>query len=64
MPIVDAGELLSRAGRGGYAVGYFEAWDMQSIEAVITAAEQERSPVIIGFGSSREATLNQYSSTK
>lgn len=33
-----------------YAVGYFEAWNMESILAVMDAAEQTNSPVIIGFG--------------
>jgi fructose/tagatose bisphosphate aldolase len=42
--------LLDRARRGGYAVGYFESWDLASLEAVIDAAEAERSSVIVGFG--------------
>jgi len=33
-----------------YAVGYFEAWNMESILAVVDAAEKMNSPVIIGFG--------------
>jgi ketose-bisphosphate aldolase len=43
-------EVLARAREGGYAVGYFEAWDSYSLEAVIEAAEAERAPVILGFG--------------
>jgi fructose-bisphosphate aldolase class II len=31
-------------------VGYFEAWDSYSLEAVIEAAEEEHAPVILGFG--------------
>jgi fructose/tagatose bisphosphate aldolase len=50
MPLVPFGELLGAARRGGYAVGYFEAWDTYSLEAVLTAAELERSPVVLGFG--------------
>jgi fructose-bisphosphate aldolase class II len=42
--------LLADALRRGYAVGYFEAWDGSSLDAVWTAAEFERSPVILGFG--------------
>ena len=34
----------------GYALGYFEAWDGYSLEAVVEAAEAERAPVIIGTG--------------
>jgi fructose/tagatose bisphosphate aldolase len=43
-------ELLAKARAGGYAVGYFEAWDTYSLEAVADAAEAERSPVVLGFG--------------
>ena len=35
---------------GGYAVGYFEAWDLYSLEAVAEAAEAENAPVILGLG--------------
>ena len=42
--------LLEDARVGGYALGYFEAWDGYSVEAVVEAAEAERAPVIIGFG--------------
>ncbi len=42
--------LLKEAQAGGYAVGYFEAWDVYSLEAVLEAAEAENSPVILGFG--------------
>jgi len=43
-------ELLHAALAGNYAVGYFEAWDQYSLEAVLEAAEECRSPVILGFG--------------
>ena len=42
--------LLKHAKSNGYAIGYFEAWDMYSFEAVLEAAEEENSPVILGFG--------------
>ena len=50
MPLVPFTDLLNDARRGGYAVGYFEAWDSYSLEAVLEAAELEHSPVILGFG--------------
>jgi ketose-bisphosphate aldolase len=50
MPILPLTSLLNDALRGGYAVGYFEAWDSYSLEAVAEAAEQENAPVILGFG--------------
>lgn len=43
-------ELLADALAGGYAVGYFEAWDIYSLEAVLEAAEAENAPIILGFG--------------
>jgi ketose-bisphosphate aldolase len=48
--IVPLSYLLAKAQEGGYALGYFEAWDSYSLEAVIEAAETENSPVILGFG--------------
>jgi fructose/tagatose bisphosphate aldolase len=48
--LVPLPDLLAAAARGGYAVGYFEAWDSYSLEAVVEAAEIEQAPVILGFG--------------
>lgn len=42
--------MMERALSEGYGLGYFEAWDSYSLEAVLEAAEEERSPVILGFG--------------
>jgi len=50
MPLVPLRSILGRARSGGYAVGYFEAWDACSLEAVLAAAEAEAAPVILGFG--------------
>jgi ketose-bisphosphate aldolase len=41
--------MLRRAIEGNYAVGYFESWNLESLQGVIDAAEQTRSPIIIGF---------------
>jgi ketose-bisphosphate aldolase len=43
-------DILAEARAGGYAVGYFEAWDLYSLEAVLDAAEAEGKPIILGFG--------------
>ncbi len=48
--LVPFKDLLADAQAGGYAVGYFEAWDGYSLEAVLEAAEAENAPVILGFG--------------
>ncbi|MFQ6076099.1 MAG: class II fructose-bisphosphate aldolase, partial [Candidatus Bathyarchaeia archaeon] len=45
-------DMLREAQRKRYAVGYFESWNLESLRAVIEAAEEERSPVIVGFSGS------------
>ncbi|MGH3626944.1 MAG: class II fructose-bisphosphate aldolase [Sciscionella sp.] len=50
MSVVSLPDLLAGAVRDRYAVGYFESWDVYSLEATIAAAEAEQSPVIIGVG--------------
>lgn len=50
MPEVPLPDLLADARRGRYAIGYFESWDLYSLEATIAAAEAEDSPAIIGIG--------------
>lgn len=47
MPFVPADELLAAADEGGYAVGAFNINNMEIIQAIIEAAEEERSPVIM-----------------
>ncbi|MEX0745096.1 MAG: class II fructose-bisphosphate aldolase [Phycisphaeraceae bacterium] len=49
MPLVPFNELMEDAERHGYAVGYFESWNLESLLAVADAAETVRSPVILGF---------------
>ena len=47
MPLVPSKELLQAADAAGYAVGAFNAVNMESAQAIFAAAEQERSPLII-----------------
>lgn len=49
MSLQSIPELLSAAQAGGYAAGYFESWNLESLQGVIDAAEETHSPVIIGF---------------
>jgi len=42
-------EMLSKAQGRRYAVGYFESWNLESTRAVVRAAEEECSPLIVGF---------------
>ena len=49
MPLVPIPQLLQAARAGGYALGYFESWNLESLQGVVDAAEQTRSPIIAGF---------------
>lgn len=49
MPLESTANLLKGCREGGYAVGYFESWDLASLQGVLDAAEQTRSPIIVGF---------------
>jgi ketose-bisphosphate aldolase len=49
MPIVSLHEILRNARREAYAVPYCESWNLESAQAVVTAAEKVRSPAIVGF---------------
>ncbi|XP_024963400.1 uncharacterized protein LOC112503631 [Cynara cardunculus var. scolymus] len=40
-------ELLAEAERGGYAVGAFNVYNLEGVEAVIAAAEEKKSPAIL-----------------
>lgn len=50
MALVTLPELLEHARAHGYAVGYFEAWDQDSLEVIAGVAERLRAPAILGFG--------------
>jgi len=49
MSRVAFSRLMKDAEARGYAVGYFESWNMESLCAVADAAEAARAPVILGF---------------
>ena len=49
MPLVSMSRLLADAASGGYAVCYCEAWNLESLRAVVQAAEVTHSPIIAGF---------------
>ena len=46
--LVSATEMLKKAKAGHYAVGQFNINDLEWTKAVLTAAEELRSPVILG----------------
>lgn len=49
MPLESIDRLMRCCREGKYAVGYFESWNLESLQGVLDAAEQTRSPVMIGF---------------
>jgi len=50
MTLHSLSSILHNAIIGNYAVGYFESWDSYSFEAILETAEEEKSPIIMGFG--------------
>src|SRR3984957_7608099 len=49
MSLESIDRMMRAAQDQRYAVGYFESWNLDSLQGVIEAAEQTRSPIIIGF---------------
>lgn len=47
MPLVDSKKMLTDARKGGYAVGAFNAENMEMVKAIIAAAEELKAPVMI-----------------
>jgi fructose-bisphosphate aldolase, class II len=47
MPLVSMRQLLDEAAKGGYGVGAFNVNDMEQIQAIMEAAKETKSPVII-----------------
>ncbi|NLV91012.1 MAG: class II fructose-bisphosphate aldolase [Firmicutes bacterium] len=47
MSLVSLQSILTAADRGGYAVGAFNAFNVETTQAVVAAAEAEKSPVIL-----------------
>lgn len=48
MPLVSMTEMLNRAKENGYAVGQFNLNNLEFTQAILQAAEEEKSPVILG----------------
>ena len=47
MPLISAKVILDDANKNGYAVGAFNVNNMEFLQAIFTAADSEKSPVII-----------------
>jgi len=48
MPLVSMKEMLIKAKKEGYAVGQFNINNLEFTQAILQAAEEEKSPVILG----------------
>jgi len=48
MPLVSMTEMLNKAKEGKYAVGQFNLNNLEFTQAILQAAEEEKSPVILG----------------
>ena len=64
MPLISMKVMLENARRDGYAACYCESWNLESLQAVVEAAEAEKSPIIAGFNGgfllrSGQTTLEQ-----
>lgn len=49
MSLESIRDLMRAAQAGGYAVGYFESWNLESLQGAMDAAEETHSPIILGF---------------
>jgi fructose-bisphosphate aldolase class II len=47
MPLADAKDILGAAWDGGYAVAAFNVNNLEFIQAVVAAAEEERAPIFV-----------------
>lgn len=57
MSLVNTKDMLCNARTGGYAVGAFNIFNMESAKAIISAAELENAPVILQIWSGFDAFI-------
>lgn len=60
MPYVNAKEMLTDAKRNHYAVGHFNLNNMESVRAFLLAAEEKRSPIILGVSGGTAKYMGGY----
>ncbi|HOA81104.1 MAG TPA: class II fructose-bisphosphate aldolase, partial [Defluviitaleaceae bacterium] len=60
MALVTTTEMFKKAYEGGYAIGAFNVNNMEIIQAITEAAQEEKSPVIlqVSAGARRYAKHN------
>ena len=60
MKLVSCKEMLDKAKAGHYAVGHFNLNNMESIRAFLLAAEEKRSPMILGVSGGTAKYMGGY----
>ena len=60
MPCVNAKEMLTDAKKNHYAVGHFNLNNMESVRAFLLAAEEMKSPIILGVSGGTAKYMGGY----
>ena len=60
MGLVNAKEMLTKAKAGHYAVGHFNLNNMESVRAFLLAAEEAKSPIILGVSGGTAKYMGGY----
>lgn len=60
MPLVTTTEMFKKAYAGHYAVGAFNVNNMEMIQAIVEAANEENPPLYFRFPQARENTPIPY----
>lgn len=63
MPLVSMKEMLEKAKEGKYAVGQFNVNNLEYAQAILQAAEEENSPVILGVSAGAARYMGGYGVT-
>ena len=60
MPYVNAKEMLADARKNHYAIGHFNLNNMESVRAFLLAAEEKKSPIILGVSGGTAKYMGGY----
>ena len=60
MVLVSAKEMLVEAKKGRYAVGHFNLNNMESVRAFLLAAQEVKSPIILGVSGGTAKYMGGY----
>ena len=58
MPLTTTKELFTKALRGKYAIGAFNVNNMELVQAIIEACEEEKAPVILQISKGARSYAN------